>query len=698
MPGPKQVQADVEKLSEQAATLELERLAAEILRHDIAYHQQDDPLISDGEYDALRRRNQAIETRFPHLKRTDSPSNRVGAPPASAFEKVSHSVPMLSLENAMNTNEVEEFVSRAKRFVGMNYDEQLSVVAEPKIDGLSCSLRYEDGLLVLASTRGDGSVGENITANARTIRDIPLRLSIADPPQLLEVRGEIYMEREDFLKLNANREERGEPVFANPRNAAAGSIRQLDSRVTAKRPLRFIAYSWGEAIPAISGRYDEFIAFLRTLGFQTNDLTVTCNTVSELVDFHAATASERATIAYDIDGVVYKINDIALQARLGFVGRTPRWAIAHKFPAERAQTSCREIRIQVGRTGALTPVAELEPVNVGGVVVSRATLHNQDYIDELDLRVGDTCVIQRAGDVIPQVVEVILDRRPDASEPYVFPGVCPECGSEAVRPEGEAVRRCTGGLICPAQLFEKLRHFVSREAFDIEGLGKKQVAQLVENKLIREPADFFTLPQDSARMEKLGTLEGWGQRKLSKLADAIAKSRSIELDRLIYALGVRFVGLANARLLARHYGEAISWLDGMKKLAENEVSEIFELTSIDGVGTKLVEELHDFFKEQHNQHAVERLLEVIEPLPSQPAKLESPFSGKTIVFTGSLTKMTRSEAKATAERLGAKVSGSVSSKTDFLVAGERAGSKLKKSDELAITILSEDDWIRLASN
>lgn len=692
---PQSQSISVDVLTDQDAEIELARLAQNIHDHDIAYYAYDAPSISDSEYDQLRRRNQAIEARFPDLVRRDSPTNRVGVTPSSAFAKVEHVVAMLSLDNAMDDNEVGEFVQRVKRFVGMADEVQLELVAEPKIDGLSLSLRYEHGLLVQGATRGDGRIGENITSNARTIRDIPLRLTTKEPPSVLEVRGEIYMEGRDFRALNEQRLEQEEAPFANPRNAAAGSVRQLDSQITASRNLRFFAYSWGAAEPAIGGLYSEFIERLQQFGFRTNPLTKKCQSLDQLIDFHQTVGAQRATLDYDIDGVVYKVNDIALQQRLGFVGRSPRWAIAHKFPAEQAQTVCKSIRIQVGRTGALTPVAELEPITVGGVVVSRATLHNQDYIEQLDLRPGDRCIIQRAGDVIPQVVSVLIDERASSAEKFAFPELCPECGSDAIRPEGEAIRRCTGGLVCPAQLLERLRHFVGRDAFDIEGLGKKQVAQLIDAELLREPADIFALIGDQARLSGLTALDGWGAKKINNLKAAIDARRVIALDRFIYSLGIRFVGSANAGLLAQHYGSVSLWQDGMAKLATGDESEASELAAIDGVGTKLTTELRDFFHEPQNQQVVERLLAYVTVKDAPAIQAGSRVSGKTVVFTGSLTRMTRSEAKATAERLGAKVAGSVSQKTDMVVAGADAGSKLKKATELSILILSEDEWLTM---
>ena len=684
----------VEALTPEQAEAELERLAAVIARADRAYYIFDQPELDDADYDRLRRRNSAIEARFAQLMRNDSPSKRVGAPPASHFAKVEHKVPMLSLDNAMAGDEVEEFVARVRRFIGMGEDEALAIAAEPKIDGLSCALRYENGLLVQAATRGDGQTGENITANVMTIKDVPLRLESATPPQVIEVRGEIYMEPSDFAALNEARLAADESPFANPRNAAAGSVRQLDSRITASRKLRFFAYSWGDASPAIAGSYLDFIHWLADTGFHTNPLTRRCATADELIEFHREVGAKRAGLPYDIDGVVYKIDDIALQNRLGFAGRAPRWAIAHKFAAEQAQTICREIRIQVGRTGALTPVAELEPVTVGGVVVSRATLHNQDYIEELDLRVGDRVVVQRAGDVIPQIVSVVPDTRTGDAQPFVFPVICPECGSEAVRPEGEAVRRCSGGLICPAQRLERLRHFVGRDAFDIEGLGKKQIPQLIEAGLIASPADIFKLVRDDALLEAVQALDGWGAKKVAKLKDAVEERRRIELQRVILGLGIRFTGAANARVLALHYGSAHDWLDGMARLAAGDESEQENLVAIDGVGGKLVQELQAFFHEAHNVSLVQDLLAQLEVHVEAPAASSASFlSGKTVVFTGTLEKMTRAEAKATAEKHGAKVSGSVSAKTDFVVAGAEAGSKLKKAVALGVAVLSEDEWL-----
>ena len=686
----------VDGLSEDEARDELAWLAAEIARHDRLYYQKDQPALSDAAYDALRQRNNAVEQRFPELIRADSPSQRVGSTPAEAFGKVPHTVPMLSLDNAMAEEEVREFVARVRRFLGWPADEPLDFMAEPKIDGLSCALRYENGLLVRGATRGDGMTGEDVTANVRTIRDVPQRL-LGESPPVLEVRGEVYMERQDFLALNERRLAQGEPPFMNPRNAGAGSLRQLDSRITAERRLRFFAYAWGEADPPVGGTYSGFLDALREAGFRVNPANRHCATIEQLLDYQRHIGEERHALPYDIDGVVYKVDRIDLQQRLGFVGRAPRWAVAHKFAAQQAETVLGAISIQVGRTGALTPVAELAPITVGGVVVARATLHNQDYIESKDIRVGDTVVIQRAGDVIPQVVEVVLARRPDGTEPFVFPDHCPECGSLAVRPEGEAIRRCTGGLICPAQLAERLRHFVARDAFDIEGLGRKQVPQLLEAGLLKSPVDLFRLARDRDRLERLTELDGWGARKVEKLKDAIEARRAIPLERFIYALGIRFVGEVNAKMLARHYGAFDRWRAAMLALAARDAEARDELDNVDGVGSALIEELSEFFAEPHNVEALDELAaELTIEAPAPVIGRNSPIAGKTVVFTGTLERMTRAEAKARAESLGAKVAGSVSRSTDYVVAGAEAGSKLDKARDLGVQVLSEDEWLAMA--
>jgi DNA ligase (NAD+) len=686
-----------ERLTRKQAAAELARLAAEIAHHDRRYYRDDAPEISDADYDALRRRNQAIEARFPDLVRADSPSHRIGAPPVEDFGKVRHRVPMLSLDNAMAAAEVNEFLRRVRRFLNLGEDAALPLVAEPKIDGLSASLRYEDGLFVQGATRGDGTVGEDVSANLRTIRDIPQRMDGADPPAVLEVRGEVYMERADFLALNAAREGAGEPLFANPRNFAAGSLRQLDPGITAGRRLRFFAYGWGEAVPPIEGAYSDFLARLKELGFRVNPLTERCADAAAVVAYHERLGARRFELPYDIDGVVVKVDRIDYQRRLGFVGRTPRWAIAFKFAAEQAETRVLGISVQVGRTGALTPVAALEPVTVGGVVVARATLHNQDYIESKDIRVGDTVVVQRAGDVIPQVVEVRHDRRPDGTEPYVFPDHCPVCGSLALRPPGEAVRRCTGGLICPAQITERMRHFVGREAFDIEGLGRKQVPQLLEAGLIQKPGDLFRLASDPERLQKLETLPLWGKKKADNLLRAIEARRRIPLARFINALGIRYIGETNARLLARHYGSLEGWRGAMVAATEGDAQAREELDAINGIGPAVVEALVEFFKEAHNREVLNDLAALVEVEDAATeVATASPLAGKTVVFTGSLDHMTRAEAKATAEALGAKVAGSVSARTDYVVVGADAGSKAKKAAELGVTILSEAEWQELA--
>lgn len=689
----------VEQLSRAQAQDELTALAAEIARHDRLYYRDAQPELSDADYDALRRRNSAIEERFPELARPDSPTHRVGAPPVEAFGKVIHRVPMLSLDNAMAAADVVEFLRRVRRFLSLPEAEPLALVAEPKIDGLSSSLRYEDGLLVQGATRGDGTVGEDVTANLRTVRDIPQRLETREPPPVLEVRGEVYMEREDFLALNARREAAGEPLFANPRNSAAGSLRQLDPGITARRRLRFFGYAWGEAGPPVSGSYSAFLAALRSYGFRVNPLTRSCADEAAVIAYHQEIAEQRFALPYDIDGIVIKVDRIDYQRRLGFAGRAPRWAIAHKFAAEQAETRVRSISVQVGRTGALTPVAELEPVTVGGVVVGRATLHNEDFIKGKDIRAGDAVVIQRAGDVIPQVVEVRLDRRPAGTEAYVFPDHCPVCGSLALRPPGEAVRRCTGGLICPAQITERLRHFVGRDAFDIEGLGRKQVPQLLEAGLIAQPADLFRLTEDAARLGRLAELPGWGKRKADNLRRAIDARRTIPLDRFINALGIRFVGEANARLLARHYVGLKAWREAMVAAQTGDGDARAELESIDGIGPKVAEAILEFFAEGHNLEALDDLASQLEVEDAaRGATGTSPLSGKSLVFTGTLETMSRAEAKATAEAQGAKVAGSVSSKTDYVVVGADAGSKAKRAAELGVTILTEDQWRELAGN
>jgi DNA ligase (NAD+) len=691
-------QVAVERLSREEAASELARLAAEIARHDQLYYRDAAPQISDAEYDALRQRNQAIEARFSDLIRPDSPSHRIGAAPVEDFGKVRHRVPMLSLDNAMAAGEVREFMRRVRRFLNLGQDVPLPLVAEPKIDGLSASLRYEDGVFVQGATRGDGTIGEDVTANLRTVRDIPQRMGGATVPAVLEVRGEVYMERAQFMALNAQRQAAGEPLFANPRNFAAGSLRQLDPRITARRPLRFFAYAWGEAEPPIQGAYSDFLERLNDWGFRINPLTERCADEAAVLAYHERLGAQRFELPYDIDGVVVKVDRIDYQRRLGFVGRAPRWAIAFKFAAEQAETRVLAISVQVGRTGALTPVAALEPVTVGGVVVTSASLHNEDYIKSKDIRVGDTVVVQRAGDVIPQVVEVRTDR-PRGSEHFEFPDHCPVCGSLALRPPGEAVRRCTGGLICRAQITERLRHFVGREAFDIEGLGRKQVPQLLEAGLVKRPGDLFRLAQDPQRLQQLETLPLWGTKKADNLRRSIEARRRIPLARFINALGIRYVGETNARLLARHYGTFERWRAAMEAAAEGNAQAREELDAINGIGPAVAEALGEFFKEAHNREVLDDLARLVEVEDAAAdASATSPLAGKTVVFTGTLEHMTRAEAKATAEALGAKVAGSVSGNTDYVVVGADAGSKARKAAELGVSILSEAEWRELAAS
>ena len=685
----------VEELSEDEAAAELERLAREIAHHDRLYYQRDAPEISDADYDTLRTRNEAIEARFAHLKRADSPSDRLGAAPSSGFKKVRHSVPMLSLANAFGEEEVSDFLARIARFLDLS--EPPEILAEPKIDGLSCALLYDEGKLRLAATRGDGATGEDITANVRTIDEIPETLQGQGWPRILEVRGEVYMRRADFAAFNRRQEETDSKVFANPRNAAAGSLRQLDPTITAQRPLRFFAYAWGRISEPLGETMAEARGRLRSWGFPVTEPAELCGSLDGLLAYYRQLLSQRPELPFDIDGLVYKVNRLDLQQRLGFVSRAPRWAIAHKFPAEKAETILREITIQVGRTGALTPVAILEPITVGGVVVSRATLHNEDEIERKDAREGDHVIIQRAGDVIPQVVAVVPARRPAASKPYVFPETCPECGSHAVREPDEIVRRCSGGLICPAQAVERLKHFVSRHAFDIEGLGDKQVKFLFESERIRTPGDIFRLQAtDGQGAAPLSEQPGWGELSAENLFRAIDTRRRISLDRFIYALGIRHIGRENARVLARYYATIDHLREALAKAQTSESEAYQELIGIDGIGPKVADSLLAFFAEPHNLEVLHDLTNTldIEDLVLADTS-DSPVAGKTVVFTGKLEALTRDEAKARAETLGAKVAGSVSRNTDFLVAGPGAGSKAKKAEELGVRILSEEEWLEL---
>jgi DNA ligase (NAD+) len=713
------IEKPVEALSAKDAKAEHARLEVEIAAHDRRYYQEDAPTVSDAQYDALRLRYEAIEKRFPELHSLTSLTRRVGAAPAAKFKKVRHAVPMISLENAFSEEDVKDFIERVRRFLRLGNDEKIVFTAEPKIDGTSCSLRYEKGALTVAATRGDGEEGEDVTANVRTIGEIPQTLKGRDVPDLIEVRGEIYMTRADFIELNKRQEAAGEKIFANPRNSAAGFLRQLDPKATASRPLRFFAYGWGGRSELAADTQTEMLAAFERWDLPVNPLSRRCRSLEEMLAYHRKIESERATLSYDIDGVVYKVDRIDRQTRLGAVSRNPRWALAHKFPAEKAITVVRDIMITVGRTGALTPTAVLEPVNVGGVVVSMATLHNEDYIKgiggdgepirgrdkrgrPIDIRKKDRVRIQRAGDVIPQVLDVILDKRPKSAKPFKFPTVCPVCGSHAVREvdaetgKADAVRRCTGGLVCEAQTVERLIHFVSRNAFDIEGLGEKQIAAFHESGLIKEPADIFMLAQRDARAkQKLAEREGWGETSARNLFDAIEARRKIALSRFIYALGIRHVGETNAMRLARHYQTIESLRKGVVAAAKPESDEYQELTNINGIGEVVADAVVEFFKEKHNRNAVDALLKEVAVEPVEEVKSDSPVSGKTVVFTGALEKMSRDEAKAMAERLGAKVAGSVSKKTDYLVAGPGAGSKLAEAKKHGVKVLSEEEWFAL---
>ncbi len=701
----------VKKLDRMRAEMELARLAEEIAAHDKRYHQDDAPSISDADYDALRRRNSEIEARFPDLARDDSPTRKVGAPAAGRFAKVRHAKPMLSLDNAFDPEDVEGFFVRVRKFLDLPADMPVGIVAEPKIDGLSISLRYEKGRFVQGATRGDGVEGEDVTPNLRTIKDIPERLS-GDAPDAIDIRGEIYMLRDDFLALNAARAKADESVFANPRNSAAGSLRQIDSSITASRPLRFFAYTMGEASEPVGKTHWDFLQALKAWGFQVNPKAKRCASAAEALAFYNAIGAERADLPYDIDGVVYKVDRFDWQDQLGMVSRAPRWAIAHKFPAEQAQTKLNEITIQVGRTGVLTPVANLEPITVGGVVVSRATLHNEDEIARKDVRVGDTVVIQRAGDVIPQVVSVVLEKRPKDSKPYAFPDRCPACGSLAIREEGEVAKRCTGGLICPAQRSERLRHFVSRLAFNIDGLGEERLQLFLDKGVIEGPADIFTLRQrDGQTAAPLAAWDGWGPQSALKLFQAIDDRRRVPFERFIFALGIHQVGEATAKLLARRYGTLDAWRAAMIAAAEERKAnpdeakkpekigpEFAALCDISGIGLNMADDIVGFFAERHNLDALDALENAgveIEPVEIVQAPADSPVAGKTVVFTGTLQTMTRQAAEAQAEKLGAKIAGSVSKKTGYVVVGTDAGSKADKAQALGVTILSEDEWLKL---
>jgi len=692
----------VEKLTAKQAGQELARLAQEIARHDRLYHQKDAPEISDADYDALRRRNDAIEARFPDQVQLDSPSRRIGAAPAQGFAKVTHRRPMLSLGNAFSAEDVAEFVASVRRFLKLPAEEEVALAAEPKIDGLSANLRYEDGVFVQGATRGDGAVGEDITANLKTIADVPQRLKGKGVPASIEVRGEVYYARKDFARLNAEREKAGEPLFANPRNAAAGSVRQLDPSITARRPLRFFAYAWGEASALPAATHWEVVERFKAWGFETNPLAKLCRTEAEALALYARLGEKRADLDYDIDGVVYKVNRLDWQDRLGFVSRAPRWAIAHKFPAERAVTQLMRIEIQVGRTGALTPVAHLKPITVGGVEVKKATLHNEDEIERKDIRENDWVTVQRAGDVIPQIVSVLFDKRPAGTERYSFPQLCPICGSQAVREPGEAVRRCTGGLRCEAQIMQRLEHFVSKNAVDIDGLGSEIIEEFFKLKFLRSPADIYRLHthqhaivQPKDKKQKTG-LKGWQAKRFDNLIAAIEARRTIPLARFIFALGIRHVGESTARLLARHYVSFEAWQSAMTLAAEGDQDSNSDLLAIDQIGKTVAQEIVEFFKEPRNRNAIIDLLREVTVADAEiRAVVNSPISGKIVVFTGKLEGTTREEAKARAEALGAKIGNSVSKKTDYLIVGSDAGSKAAKAREMGVTALTEEEWLKL---
>jgi DNA ligase (NAD+) len=696
---PRDAKLAVDEMTPRQAEREHARLEAEIRRHDEAYYQKDAPTVSDADYDALRRRYNEIEARFPDLRTLDSLSRKVGAAPARGFAKVRHAVPMLSLNNAFSTEDVTDFVARIRRFLNLKDDEALVFTAEPKIDGLSMSLRYERGLLVRAATRGDGAEGEDVTANIRTLKEVPHQLKGKNSPAVCEVRGEVYMTKPEFLALNKRQAEAGGQVFANPRNSAAGSLRQKDASITASRSLHFFAYAWGEMSELPADTQSGMLKWLKAAGLQTNPLWRLCRSADELLEYHREIGTGRAKLDYDIDGVVYKVDRIDWQGRLGFVSRTPRWAIAHKFAAERAATVVRDIEIQVGRTGALTPVAKLEPVTVGGVVVQNATLHNQDEIERLGVRIGDTVTIQRAGDVIPQVVEVVQDK-PRGAKSYHFPKKCPcPLKTEVVREviaggEQGARAHCTGEFACPFQRTQHLMHFVSRRAFDIEGLGEKQIELFYQEGWVKEPADIFTLEKRDKAI-KLREVEGYGETSVRNLYQSIEARREISLERFIYALGIRHVGETTAVALARGYGSWPAFHDASLAVVKGDEDTKQEMDALDQIGDSVIEAIADYFGEAHNRKLVERLVEQVTILDAEKPKTDTAVAGKTVVFTGSLEKMTRDEAKAMAERLGAKVSGSVSKKTDYVVAGPGAGSKLAEAKKHGVAVLTEDDWFKL---
>ncbi len=683
-------------------TQTLSDLAERIREADLAYYQEDAPIMDDAAYDALRRDYDALLAAHPNLAPAHDPSQHVGAPVKEGFGKVRHGIPMLSLSNAFNEEDIREFFTRVRRYLGLKPDAPLTMLCEPKIDGLSFSARFEHGRFVQAATRGDGMEGEDITANLATLDNFPNVLNCSTPPASMEIRGEVFMRHNNFQRLNETQEAAGKPPFANPRNAAAGSLRQLDASVTAARPLRYYVYGWGAIEPTsvrntLFPTQHSFLDWCTKAGFQTNDHSHLADTPEQACTHHAALEALRPTLGYDIDGMVIKINDVSLQQRLGNVQRSPRWATAYKFPAEKAQTRIEDIQVQVGRTGALTPVAHLRPVTVGGVVVSRATLHNRDEIERKDIRIGDTVWIQRAGDVIPQVIEVLTDKRDGSQTPYAFPDTCPICDSPALREDDEAITRCTGALICAAQQVEHLKHVVSKAAFNIDGLGAKQIEAFFGEGLIREPADIFTLPERNASLEHpIHTREGWGELSERNLFAAIENAHRIPLPRFIYALGIRHVGEGNALLLARHAGTIEQFMQVLDHLVENDETIYSELLAIDGIGETLVTALRQFFTGEAQREAVKRLLShvTVEPVVMADTAT-SPVAGKTVVFTGTLTRMTRAEAKAQAQALGAKVAGSVSAKTDLVIAGDAAGSKLEKATALGVEVVTEEEWLAM---
>ena len=704
----------VDLLTAKQAQAEHARLTAEIGGHDKRYYQDDRPSITDAEYDALRQRYNAIETRFPDLRTQDSRSVKVGAAPSAKFKKVQHAVPMLSLDNALAEQDVTDFVGRIRRFLKLADDSTIAFSAEPKIDGLSMSLRYEDGELVTAATRGDGAEGEDVTANIRTLEDVPRKLKGRNLPQVCEVRGEVYMTKQAFLALNERQKAAGDAIFANPRNSAAGSLRQKDPAITASRPLGFFAYAWGQMSALPADTQHGMIKWFETCGFKTNPLTKLVRSAEELIAFHREIETQRSHLDYDIDGVVYKVDRLDWQSWLGFISRTPRWAIAHKFPAERALTVLKDIEIQVGRTGALTPVGKLEPVGVGGVIVQNVTLHNEDFIKGIggkgeslregrDIRTGDTVIVQRAGDVIPQVVDVVLDKRPQGAKEYHFPRKCPcplhtdVAREETAAGEEGARARCTGEFACPFQKIQHLMLFVSRRAFDIEGLGEKQIEFFYNKEWVREPADIFAL-QARNKTIRLEDIDGYGETSVRNLFDAINERRIISLDRFIYSLGIRHVGETTALALARGYGSWEAFHDACLKVAKGDEEFIADMDALDQIGDTVIQAVAAYFGESHNRGIVERLTKQVSILEAEKPKTDSKIAGKTVVFTGALEKMTREETRAMAERLGAKVAGSVSKKTDYVVAGPGAGSKLAEAKKHGVTVLTEDEWLKIAGN